>query len=218
MEPFVTLTAIAAPLREADVDTDVIFPARFMLGPDKKGLGRHLFHERRTRAPADAPFVLDRPPWDRARILVAGRNFGTGSSREHAVWALADFGIRCVIAPQFGEIFFSNCFRNGVLPVVVGPDDHARLMAEAEAGRPLTVDLPAEEVRPAAGPPVRIPIEPHRKRALVEGLDEIGMILADDLAGIEAFETRHRLAQPWLFLGPDQLAHFDDVRAIPAQE
>ena len=129
--------AVAAALAESSIDTDIIFPARFLLLLDREGLGRHLFHERRhMRAPGSEPFVLDRPPYDRARILVAGPAFGTGSSREQAVWALADFGIRCVIAPSFGDIFFGNCFRNGVLPVVLPPADHARVLAEAEATCP----------------------------------------------------------------------------------
>ena len=208
LRPFTTLTAIAAPLPEAQLDTDVIFPARFLLLLDKAGLGRHLFHERR----AAGGFVLDRAPWDRAEILVTGPDFGTGSSREHAVWALADFGIRCVIGPSFGEIFFANCFRNGVLPVILPATAHAAVLAEAEAGRPVTVDLPAEAVRLADGRAFAFSVEAHRKRALLEGLDEIGVILKDDLAAIEAHEAAQRARRPWLFLQPAQLAHFDDIR------
>lgn len=207
MSPFRTLTSVAAPFPEAQIDTDVIFPARFLLLPDKAGLGKHLFHERRAKG----GFVLDRAPWDKAEILVTGADFGTGSSREQAVWALADFGIRCVIGPSFGEIFFSNCFRNGVLPIVMTGDAHAAVMEAAAAGEPVTVDLPAQEVRigEAALP---FDVEPHRKRALMEGLDEIGVILADDLAAIEDFEARHWAARPWLRLRPEQLATFDDLR------
>jgi 3-isopropylmalate/(R)-2-methylmalate dehydratase small subunit len=207
MRPFRTLTSVAAPFPEAQIDTDVIFPARFLLLPDKAGLGRHLFHERRAKG----GFVLDRAPWDRAEILVTGPDFGTGSSREQAVWALADFGIRCVIGPSFGEIFFSNCFRNGVLPVVLAGDALAAVMETAAAGEPVTVDLAAQEVRIGE---VALPfdVEPHRKRALMEGLDEIGVILNDDLAEIEAFEARHWAARPWLRLTPGQLATFDDLR------
>jgi 3-isopropylmalate/(R)-2-methylmalate dehydratase small subunit len=207
MKPFRTLTSVAAPFPEAQIDTDVIFPARFLLLPDKAGLGRHLFHERRAKV----GFVLDRAPWDKAEILVTGADFGTGSSREQAVWALADFGIRCVIAPSFGEIFFSNCFRNGVLPIVMTGDAHAAVMEAAAAGEAVTVDLPAQEVRIGEAV-LPFDVEPHRKRALMEGLDEIGVILADDLAAIEDFEARHWAARPWLRLRAEQLATFDDLR------
>ena len=134
MNSFVSLTSIAAPLPDTDIDTDVIFPARFLLLLDRRGLGRHLFHERRAQAAAGAPFVLSRAPFDKAQILVAGRNFGCGSSREQAVWALADFGIRCVIAPSFGEIFYGNCFRNGVLAVTLGEPEHRDVMTAAASG------------------------------------------------------------------------------------
>ena len=143
MTPFVTLTSVAAPFPEAQIDTDVIFPARFLLLPDKAGLGRHLFHERRAKG----GFVLDRAPWTTARILVTGPDFGTGSSREQAVWALADFGIRCVIGPSFGEIFFSNCFRNGVLPIGLRDAAYTAVLKAAEQGQPITVDLPSQQVR-----------------------------------------------------------------------
>ena len=207
MTPFSTLTSVAAPFPEAQIDTDVIFPARFLLLLDKAGLGRHLFHERRAKG----GFVLDTAPWDRAQILVTGPDFGTGSSREQAVWALADFGIRCVIAPSFGEIFFANCFRNGILPIVLPPADHARVMAAAQAATPVSIDLTAQAIR-FADEEIAFAVEPHRKRALIEGLDEIGLILADDAPAIAAFEARHRAARPWLFLQPAQLAHFDDIR------
>jgi 3-isopropylmalate/(R)-2-methylmalate dehydratase small subunit len=201
MEKFTTLTSVAAPLPEADVDTDIIFPARFLLLLDKAGLGKHLFHERRHAADGSATdFVLNRAPFDQAKILVADANFGSGSSREQAVWSLVDFGIRCVIAPSFGEIFFANCFKNGVLPIVVTGDTHANVMAAARSGQPFTVDLEAQTVLLPNGPSIRFDIDPWRKRALLEGLDEIGTILADDEADIAAFEQRHRGQQPWLFL------------------
>lgn len=207
MEPFTTLTSVAAPFPEAQIDTDVIFPARFLLLLDKHGLGRHLFHERRAKG----GFVLDTPPFDRARIMVTGPDFGTGSSREQAVWALADFGIRCVIGPSFGEIFHANCFRNGVLPIVLTGADLTRVQDWAAAGRALTVDLEDGCIRLDNEPPIPFAIEPHRRRALLEGLDEIGVILADDLPDILAHEERQRLLRPWLFLTPDQLSHFDDI-------
>ena len=212
MERFDTLTSVAAPLPETHLDTDVIFPARFLLLPDKKGLGEQLFNERRANRDGDGPrFVLDTPPWNVARILVTGRAFGTGSSREQAVWALADFGIRCVIAPSFGEIFFANCFKNGMLPIVLDEAEHVAVMAEADAARPLTIDLEAQQIRFEDGRSIAFAIEPHRKRTLLLGLDEIGLILGDDIADIHDFETRQRKTRPWLHLTREQLSHFDDV-------
>lgn len=207
MTPFTTLTAIAAPFPEAQIDTDVIFPARFLLLLDKAGLGKHLFHERRAKG----GFVLDQSPWDSAQILVAGPDFGTGSSREQAVWALVDFGIRCVIAPSFGEIFHGNCFRNGVLPITLTGAPYDQVLREAEAARPIRVDLPEECLWLQDGSRIPFQIAPDRKRALIEGLDEIGLILADDLPDIEAFERRAQAERPWLFLTDAQFSHFDDI-------
>ncbi len=210
MQPFTTITSVAAPLPEADVDTDIIFPARFLLLLDREGLGRHLFQERRRKAAGEAPFVLDRPPFDKAAILVAGRNFGSGSSREQAVWALADFGIRVVIAPSFGEIFFSNCFRNGVLPIVLGPEDHERVMIAAASESAVTVDLERLQIECGNGPPIPFAVDPYRRRSLLQGLDEIGAILTDDADAIAAFEARQKHAAPWLHLSTAQRAIFDD--------
>jgi len=206
MEKFSTLQSVAAPLPEADIDTDIIFPARFLLLLDKAGLGGHLFHERRVgRDGKPTDFILNQPPFDTAKILVADANFGSGSSREQAVWALADFGIRCVIAPSFGEIFYSNCFKNGVLPVVLTGEDHANVMSAARSGQPFTIDLEKQTVMLPNGPAIGFDIDPYRKRALMLGLDEIGGILADDAADIATFETRHRRDQPWLFLDDGRL-------------
>ena len=204
MSQFITITSVAAPLPDSDIDTDVIVPARFLLLLDKAGLGKHLFHERRHAADGafNTTFVLNRPPYDQAQILVAGRNFGCGSSREQAVWALTDFGIRCVIAPSFGEIFFSNCFKNGALPIVLGDEDYGRVLRAAESGAAVTIDLKAQEMRLDGGETIAFLVDPHRRRALLLGLDEIGMILTDDLAEIDAFEERHRSQSPWLFLEP----------------
>ena len=193
------LEGIAAPLAEADVDTDVIFPARFLLLLDKAGLGRHAFHERRY-LPDGTPrpeFVLNRSPWDAARILVTGANFGSGSSREHAVWALADFGIRCIVAPSFGEIFYANCSRNGILAVRLAGGEHARVLAAAEQGRAVTIDLAAQTLH-CDGVPIPFKLDLHRRRALMEGLDEIGLLLADDLTDIQRFETTQHGLAPWL--------------------
>lgn len=210
MEAFTRITGIAAPLPESHIDTDIIFPARFLLLLDRKGLGKHLFHERRHRKDGQA-FVLDTPPWTEATILVTQSNFGTGSSREHAVWALHDFGIRCVVAESFGEIFFANCFKNGMLPIVAHGADLAAIAAEAEAGREITVDLEAQSVVLADGRTIGFDIEPHRKRSLLLGLDEIGSILADDGESIAAFEGRHQAAKPWLFLTKEQMSYFSDA-------
>jgi 3-isopropylmalate/(R)-2-methylmalate dehydratase small subunit len=212
MKPFLNLTAVAAPLPEANIDTDIIFPARFLLLLDKKGLGAHLFNERRAKmANRNARFVLDQPPFDHAEILVAGADFGVGSSREHAVWALADFGIRCVIAPSFGEIFYANCFKNGVLPVVLPQRDTDALMSEAQQGKQLSVDLEAQYVRLGDGRAMAFEIDAHRKRALLLGLDEIGAVLEDDADDIAAFEANQRNASPWLYLTPAELSCFGDL-------
>ena len=185
MDRFSSIESVAAALPEADVDTDVIFPARFLLLLDKSGLGKHLFHERRYRDGRTTDFVLNTPPYDRARILVAGKNFGSGSSREQAVWALADFGIRCVISTSFADIFYNNCFKNGILPLVVSAEQ-------------MKIDLEAQQIALSTGSPLRFDIDPYRRRTLLLGLDEIGAILADDAADIEAFETTQRDTYPWV--------------------
>ena len=201
MEKFATLIGVAAPLPMDNVDTDRIIPKQFLKTVRRTGLGRHLFDElRRTPDGAEiADFVLNRPPWRDARILVAGRNFGCGSSREHAAWALRDFGIRCVIAPSFADIFHDNCFQNGMLPVALPEPEVAALMAAAQdpRGRPFTVDLEARTVSHAGGA-VRFEIDAARRRDLLSGLDRIGRTL-EKSAAIDAFEARQRAAQPWLY-------------------
>lgn len=206
MKSFTTLTGIAAPLPEADIDTDIIFPARFLLLLDREGLGRHLFHERRHSPSALQEFILSRTPFDNAEILVSGCNFGCGSSREHAVWALADFGIRCVIAPSFGEIFYANCFRNGVLPIVLPAGTHSEVMNAAAAGAPFTVDLQTQTIRLPDGSKIAFDIDTHRRRALLLGLDEIGAILVEDSMEIGTFEARQKSRTPWLHLDQDKLS------------
>ena len=197
MTPFTRVVSVAAPLPETDIDTDIIFPARFLLLLDRRGLGAHLFHERR-RDGVGARFVLDRPPFDRAQILVAGRNFGCGSSREHAVWALADFGVRVVVAPSFGEIFYANCFRNGLLPVRLEAAPHGRVMTAAETGAPIEIDLESQTVRLPDGEDIPFEIEPGRRRDLMLGRDEIDAILADDIGDIRDYESRCRATRAWL--------------------
>lgn len=213
MVPFTSLTGPAASLAEADIDTDVIFPARFLLLLDRAGLGRHLFQERRFES-SGAPkpdFVLNRPPFDAARVLIADRNFGSGSSREQAVWALADFGIRCVIAASFGEIFFNNCFKNGVLPIVLDLAALAGLRAATATGADLTVDLDHQHILMPDGTAVNFSVDPHRRAALLAGLDEIGKVLAEDGEAVERFEAAHRARAPWLFLDAVQLAPLADL-------
>ncbi len=200
MNGWTRLAGPAAPLPADDVDTDVIFPARYLLLLEKQGLGRFLFHGHRFAPDGSAKpdFVLNRPSYDAARFLVAGANFGSGSSREQAVWALADFGIRCVIARSFGEIFAANCAKNGVLALPLAEADHARVMAAAQAGDALAVDLASQTLmcRDASLP---IVVTPRVRRALIEGLDEIGTTEADDMADIERFEAARRSRCPWLF-------------------
>ena len=195
MQPFTTLTGTAAPLLRANVDTDLIIPKRYLKTLVRTGLGQHLFAEiRYDDSGAEKPdFVLNRPPYRAANILLGGPNFGCGSSREHAPWALLDFGIRCVIAPSYADIFYNNCFSNGILPLVLPLET---VEAIAAVGNPVTVDLPAQTVT-AGGVTHRFDIEPGRKTTLVEGLDEIGKSLAN-LAAIEAFEAKRGRETPWL--------------------
>ena len=201
MQKFETLTGVAAPLNIVNVDTDMIIPKQFLKTILRTGLGKSLFYEMRyTQDGAEiAGFVLNRPAYRNAKILVAGDNFGCGSSREHAPWALLDFGIRCVISTSFADIFYNNCFKNGILPVVVTPEDLAKLMDDAERGSnaTLTVDLPNQEIRGPDGGCVTFGIDPFRKHCLLNGLDDIGLSL-EKSSHIEAFETAQASRQPWL--------------------
>ena len=194
MTPFTTLTGPAAPLLRANVDTDLIIPKQFLKTLVRTGLGRHLFFELRyDEAGTEVPdFVLNRAPFRQAVVLLAGPNFGCGSSREHAPWALLDFGIRCVIAPSFADIFYNNCFANGILPIAL---PMTVVEALAAAG-PLTVDLPAQTIA-GGGRVYPFDLDPARKASLIEGLDEIGRTLAS-LPAIEAFEARRAGEAPWL--------------------
>ena len=198
MDRFETLTSVAAPLPQDDIDTDIIYPSRFLLITEKAGLGRYAFHDWRA---AEPDFVLDRAPWAGAQILVTGANFGCGSSREQAPWALQGLGVRCVIAPSFGEIFHGNCFKNGILPIVATGADHAALMADAAAGATLTVDLAAGVVRRPDGGTIAFHVDPRRRDALIAGWDEIDLIRATNGGDIDRFEAGQRLQQPWLWAG-----------------
>ena len=199
MQPFTTLTGTAVPLPMMNVDTDMIIPKQFLKTIKRSGLGASLFFDMRYDESGGerADFILNREPWRRAQILVAGQNFGCGSSREHAPWALLDFGIRAIVAPSFADIFYNNCFKNGILPVVLPSAQVDRLMAAAEAHEVLTIDLPAQEVRLAVDR-FRFDVDPFRKHCLVNGLDDIALTLAKS-ERIAAFEARQKAVEPWLY-------------------
>jgi 3-isopropylmalate/(R)-2-methylmalate dehydratase small subunit len=201
MEKFTRLTAIAAPLPLANVDTDKIIPARFLKTIRRTGLGVHLFDALRyDENGAERPdFVLNQEPYRRAQILIAFENFGCGSSREHAPWALLDFGIRCVIAPDFADIFHNNCFKNGILPVRLPRAVCETLMADARLGANarLTVDLERQVVVRPNGEEIRFEIDPFRRHLLLEGLDDIGQTM-QHASGIAAYETRMKAERPWM--------------------
>jgi 3-isopropylmalate/(R)-2-methylmalate dehydratase small subunit len=200
MEKFISLTSVAAPLPMINVDTDMIIPKQFLKTIKRTGLGQSLFFEMRydEKGAENADFVLNKQAYRDAKILVAGENFGCGSSREHAPWALLDFGIRCVISTSFADIFYNNCFKNGILPVIVSPADLEKLMDDAVRGSnaTLTVDLEKQEIRGPDGGTVRFEIDPFRKKCLMEGLDDIGLTM-QKAGKIEAFEERAALARPW---------------------
>jgi 3-isopropylmalate/(R)-2-methylmalate dehydratase small subunit len=202
MDKFTTLRGVAAPLPMINVDTDMIIPKQFLKTIRRTGLGRNLFNDMRFRPDGAeiADFVLNKPAYRKASVLIAGDNFGCGSSREHAPWALLDFGIRCVIAPSFADIFFNNCFKNGILPVALPKEVVDGLMTQAEQGSNavFTVDLAAQTVTGPDGTAHRFEIDPFRKRCLLEGLDDIGLTL-EKRAAIDGFEARQRGGQPWLY-------------------
>ena len=201
MKKFERLTAIAAPLPLINVDTDMIIPKQYLKTIKRTGLGVALFDEMRYDANGDEvpDFVLNKAPWRDAEILVAGANFGCGSSREHAPWALEDFGIRCVIAPSFADIFHNNCFKNGILPVVLPQAQVDALMKDAEQGgnARLTVDLEKQVVVDADGTEYPFEVDPFKKHCLLEGLDDIGLTLGR-AKEIEAYEARVAAERPWV--------------------
>ena len=199
MQPFTKLTAIAAPLPMMNVDTDMIIPAKWLKTIKRTGLGVALFESMRYREDTSEhpEFILNREPWRDAQILIAGPNFGCGSSREHAPWALLDFGIRCVIAPSFADIFYNNCFKNGVLPIALPQAQVDLLMEDARRGANarLTVDLEAQEISRPDGERIHFDIDPFRKHCLLNGLDDIGLTL-EKAPAIDSFESK--LAErPW---------------------
>lgn len=200
MQAFKTLTGVAAPLDIMNVDTDMIIPKQYLKTIKRTGLGTGLFSEMRYKEDgSDNPdFVLNKPAYRKAEILVAGDNFGCGSSREHAPWALLDFGIQCVISTSFADIFYNNCFKNGILPITVSQADLDKLMDDARRGAnaTMTIDLPAQEIRGPDGGVVKFEIDPFRKHCLINGLDDIGLTM-EKANAIADFEKQNANARPW---------------------
>ena len=211
MKAFVKIDGLACPLDRANVDTDAIIPKQFLKSIKRSGFGPYLFDEWRytdhgepgmdcSNRPLNKDFVLNQPRYKNAQVMLARENFGCGSSREHAPWAIEDFGFQVIIAPSFADIFFGNCYKNGILPIVASSEIVDKLFAECVAteGYHLNVDLESQTVTMPSGESFRFDITPHRKHCLLNGLDEIGLTLqhADE---IKAFEAKHKAAQPWLF-------------------
>ncbi len=201
MEKFEKITGVAAPMPLINIDTDMIIPKLFLKTIKRSGLGVHLFDEMRYNddGSENPDFVLNQPAYRNAEILVAGDNFGCGSSREHAPWAIKDFGIKCVISTSFADIFFNNCFKNGILPIVLPQEQVDLLMKDAEKGENarMTVDLEAQEITTSDGEVVKFDVDPFKKQCLLEGLDDIGLTLkkADSIA---KYETMSASARPWV--------------------
>jgi len=201
MEKFTTLTGIPAPMPMINVDTDMIIPKQFLKTIKRTGLGKHLFHEMRfnENGNENPDFVLNKPAYRNAKILISGDNFGCGSSREHAPWALLDFGLRCIIAPTFADIFYNNCFKNGILPIRLPQPDIDKLLDDASRGAnaTLTIDLENQRITRPDGGEITFEIDPFRKKCLLEGLDDIGLTMGRD-DKIAAYEERAQAARPWL--------------------
>jgi len=201
MDKFTTLTGVAAPLPMINVDTDMIIPKQFLKTIKRTGLGKNLFDEMRYTADGqEVPdFVLNKPAYRNAKILVAGANFGCGSSREHAPWAIGDFGIRCVIATSFADIFFSNCFKNGILPIALPQEQVNKLLDDAGRGANavVTVDLASQTITGPDGGCITFDVDPFRKHCLLNGLDDIGLTLQRE-DKIASFEEARKTSNPWL--------------------
>ena len=201
MQKFDKLTGVAAPLDILNIDTDMIIPKQFLKTIKRSGLGKNLFDEMRyARDGSELPgFVLNKAPYRQAEILVAGDNFGCGSSREHAPWALLDFGIRCVISTSFADIFYNNCFKNGILPIVVSADERDALLADAaDIENPeLSIDLVSQTIRRPNGVTISFEVDAFRKKCLLEGLDDIGLTM-EKSGAIDSFEAARSQSQPWL--------------------
>ena len=201
MDKFTKLRGVAAPLNMINIDTDKLIPKQFLKTIKRTGLGKHLFNEMRFNEDGSEKqdFVLNKSAYRKASIIVAGDNFGCGSSREHAPWALLDFGIKCVISTSFADIFYNNCFKNGILPIVVNKQQLDQLMDDAENGANavLDVDLEAQEIMRPSGEKVTFEIDEFRKHCLVNGLDDIGLTMEKD-ENIDNFEKRRAAEQPWV--------------------
>lgn len=202
MQKFIEITAVAAPLPIRNVDTDMIIPKQFLKTVKRTGLGANLFDEMRFTPDGEVieDFVLNQPAYKKAGILVSGENFGCGSSREHAPWALLDFGIRCIIAPSFADIFYNNCFKNGILPIKLSKEDVDKVMDDAKRGAnaTVTVDLRTQEIKGPDGGTIKFEIDAFRKKCLLEGLDDIGLTLEKE-DKISQFEGKDKQTQPWLY-------------------
>ena len=201
MDKFTVLESVAAPLRIINIDTDMIIPKQYLKTIKRTGLGTGLFSEMRYREDGseNPDFVLNRPAYRNAQILVAGDNFGCGSSREHAPWALLDFGIRCVISTSFADIFYNNCFKNGILPIVLPEDERDLCMRDAEKGANarIEVDLEAQTITLSDGQQIRFEVDPFRKHCLLNGLDDIGLTM-EKAPAISIFEAQAAQARPWV--------------------
>ena len=202
MKKFNILTGVAAPMNKINVDTDMIIPKQFLKTIVRAGLGKHLFDEMRydRAGNENQDFVLNKSAYRNAQILVAGDNFGCGSSREHAPWALLDFGIRCVISTSFADIFYNNCFKNGILPIKVSKENLGKLMDDAERGAnaTLTVDLMSQTISGPDGGEIYFEIDTFKKHCLINGLDDIGLSM-EKKDQIESYEEKIKTSQPWLF-------------------
>lgn len=200
MEKFTKLTGVAAPMPVVNIDTDMIIPKNYLKTIKRTGLGKGLFADMRYLADGseNPDFVLNKPAYRNAKIIVAGDNFGCGSSREHAPWALADFGVRCVISTSFADIFYNNCFKNGILPIVVSPEDLEKLMDDADRGANaiITVDLEKMEISGPDGGVLKFDLDEFRRHCLLNGLDDIGLTMRK-AASIDAFEQRNAKEHPW---------------------
>ncbi|MEM5583420.1 MULTISPECIES: 3-isopropylmalate dehydratase small subunit [unclassified Roseibium] len=201
MEKFETLTGVAAPLPIVNIDTDMIIPKQFLKTIKRTGLGSALFHEMRTNddGSENTDFILNKPAYRNAKIVIAGDNFGCGSSREHAPWALLDFGIRCVISTSFADIFYNNCFKNGILPIQVSEDELDTLMHASERGAnfTLTIDLEKQEIQGLESGDIAFKIDAFRKHCLMNGLDDIGLTMAKE-GQIDTFEGKMGESRPWV--------------------
>jgi len=202
MDKFTSLRGVAAPLPMINVDTDAIIPKQFLKTLTRAGLGKHLFDEMRYKddGSENPDFVLNQEPYRKATILVAGENFGCGSSREHAPWSLLDFGIRCVIAPSYADIFFNNCFKNGILPIILPQEQVDELMEDAEKGANaiVTIDLEKQEITRPDGEVITFEVDQFRKHCLLNGLDDVGLTL-EKVERVDAYEGRQKAEQPWLY-------------------